>query len=504
MVFVRKYFLWFLIGFFILLIPLLIQIYNTPTGYVPSGFISGGFDYATFIAKMKWGAAGHWTYINRYTTECTEPAPIYGFYLLLGHISKWTGLSVIWVYHLARSLIGALCLISLWGFLKTNTKSKTWLAFLLVITCMAGYWEYFDSVLNTKVAKMDLFLQAKVGTAFLTYPHYLVDLLAFLSIFHAYLADIPARRRICLSAIAGFLFSAVHVFLMAIILIPLIHGLLNKRTKEALQVVIPSMIAALPLTIIQYLAFTHIEWLRVWRDATATQFVSPLILLLAIHGVTGLLAWYKIVSEIKKLSFWSIWVLTASVMAYAMPLANRTEYIFFLAIPLGILASEVVEKIIGWLEERKNPTLTVIGVTLLLLLTSGYSILWMIPIFKADKTVTGKYPNYLPMEYVDTLANLDNEQAIVLCDTYTGNFMPAWTIKLKPYCAHPMETLNYEEKRKKVDAFYKGELPQLPEQIGAKYIIYEDFLAENDYGKLHDILGEPFIKGKHIAVWKRR
>ena len=494
-----------MLGFILLLMPFAIQVLNTPAGYEPTGFIAGGYDYATFIAKMQWGAEGHWTYINRYTTEPTERAPIYGFYLLLGHLSAWTGMSLVWVYHLARALLGSLGIVLLWAFLKAHIKSRTWLVYLLSITCMAGYWEYIDGVLGTSVGKMDLFLQAKLGTVFFTYPHYLVDLLAFMAIFHAYLGNMKIRKRIVFAAVGGFLLSAIHVFLMALVAMVLLgHGALNKRLKEALTVATASTLAALPYATIQYIAFSNLHWLQVWRDATNWPWVNPLILLLAIHGVTGLLAWLNIAREVRvrQISFWTVWVLVASVMSYAMPLQNKIEYTFFLALPLGTLASYPAERFLIWLENKK-PAVNGAGVVLLLLLTVAYPTVWMVQLFKPGLSTSGTYPAYIPVEYVETVKSLDKEPAIVLCHTYAGNYLPALTANLKPYCAHPMETQKFDVKDQKVKAFFKGNCPDLPRESGAQYVVCEDiYTSDSNLQRLTEQLGRPVISKEHVTVWK--
>ncbi len=73
-----------------------------PHGQVFLGFFYLGDDANTYLAKMRQGFEGAWSWQNRYTTEESPTAYLFMFWLLLGHIAAIAGLPLIVVFHLAR------------------------------------------------------------------------------------------------------------------------------------------------------------------------------------------------------------------------------------------------------------------------------------------------------------------------------------------------------------------------------------------------------------------
>jgi hypothetical protein len=63
-------------------------------------------DYAVHIAMMEAGRQGEWAYQLRFTTEPHKPVYVRMFYIVLGHLSKWLGLTAEFTFQLARWLLG--------------------------------------------------------------------------------------------------------------------------------------------------------------------------------------------------------------------------------------------------------------------------------------------------------------------------------------------------------------------------------------------------------------
>ena len=57
------------------------------------GFLFNPIDGATYLAKMYEGLMGQWRFTLPYTAEPGQGAYLFLFYLFLGHLARWTGLS---------------------------------------------------------------------------------------------------------------------------------------------------------------------------------------------------------------------------------------------------------------------------------------------------------------------------------------------------------------------------------------------------------------------------
>jgi len=85
-----------------------------PHGQVFLGFFYLGDDANTYLAKMRQGFEGAWSWQNRYTTEESPGAYLFMFWLLLGHIAAIAGLPLIVVFHLARVAAAVALMVAAW------------------------------------------------------------------------------------------------------------------------------------------------------------------------------------------------------------------------------------------------------------------------------------------------------------------------------------------------------------------------------------------------------
>src|SRR5215211_6306522 len=90
-------------------------------------------DYASHIAMMEAGGHGEWAYQFRFTTEPLNPAYIRIFYIILGHLSKWLGLTSEFTFQSARWLLGFVALAALYRLMRHMFQNIFWarVAFLL-------------------------------------------------------------------------------------------------------------------------------------------------------------------------------------------------------------------------------------------------------------------------------------------------------------------------------------------------------------------------------------
>src|SRR2546430_4492768 len=84
------------------LLPYLLAYLWTPPGHHFAGFFFIADDAATYLSKMRQGAAGSWSWADPYTSEAHGGVFLFSFYLLFGHLAALLHLPLIATYHLAR------------------------------------------------------------------------------------------------------------------------------------------------------------------------------------------------------------------------------------------------------------------------------------------------------------------------------------------------------------------------------------------------------------------
>ncbi len=115
-------------------LPYLIAFLTTPPDLFYTGFLSNPEDGNAYLAKMQQGLRGEWRYHLPYTAEPHRGEWLFTYYILLGHVARWTGLSPILIFHLARAINGFVLLLVLYYFVATYLpdRSQRRFAFTLI------------------------------------------------------------------------------------------------------------------------------------------------------------------------------------------------------------------------------------------------------------------------------------------------------------------------------------------------------------------------------------
>lgn len=93
---------WIIAALTLSLIPTILAYSTAPSGTVFTGFLLNPLDGFSYLAKMKQGADGSWLFSLPYATEPGPGTFLFVYHLLLGHLSRWTGISMIAVFHAVR------------------------------------------------------------------------------------------------------------------------------------------------------------------------------------------------------------------------------------------------------------------------------------------------------------------------------------------------------------------------------------------------------------------
>ncbi len=460
-------------------LPHVIAWVATPEGSHFTGFVSNPWDQHSYIAKMRQGWNGSWRYHLAYTPERTDGAPVFLFYLLLGHISRLTRIPLIWMYHGVRVLACAV-LIPLCYVFSARTfaevRKRRWTTLLIVISSGLGW-------LAAPLGAMtpDLWVaEAITFYALFTLPHFPLSMALMLLILM--LLGNP-KRRMGWSEIIGAAFSSVALgVLQPFAVIPVyaalgmvfaLHMWRDRRIPwRWVWLTGIAGIVAVAYPLYGLLVVRADPVMSIWNAQNQTP--SPpvwewllafgFVALLAIPGSIWV-AQRRNDSDLLLLA----WVVVTAVGVY-IPLSLQRRLIIGVHIPLCVLAG------LGWWQVIR-PRLRGRMRNLVQGLVLGMSALTNIFLIAGTiiAALSGETWLYLAEEEYQAFVWLRDAtplDAVVLCAPQTGMFVPAWAGQRVVY-GHPFETVDAERRKAQVEAYWAGEMSTTEQ---------ESFLRENRVG----------------------
>lgn len=182
-----------------------------PEGRVYGGILKNNGDALSYLAKMREGWEGRWLYTDRYAVEPHPPALVYTFYLVLGHLARWTGLSLAAVYQLARVAAGGALLLAVGRLLRRLglPGPAPVLAFLLVFTASGLGWLLSLAPGGSRPFEYWV-VEAHAFPSMLNYPHFALAT-ALLALAFAEFNDAKTTKQSAgIIALCSFLLAWVH------------------------------------------------------------------------------------------------------------------------------------------------------------------------------------------------------------------------------------------------------------------------------------------------------
>ncbi len=457
-------------------LPYLVAWAATPERARFTGLLVNPFDGHSYIAKMRQGLDGSWRFRLAFTPEPQEGAYLFLLHLALGHLTRWTRLPLIWVYHGARVLANVGLLVTAYRFtLFLGAERAQRRLALLLLTVSSG--------LGWLVAPMGyMTADLWVPEAFVFY--------SMMDTFHFPLA----------------------IALMLVVLMALAHPDREPGWRQALVAaaasvglgvvqpfgVIPVYAALAVWHALRWWRDRRVEWRRVgWTTAAGlTALVYPLYGLLAIQADPALAAWSAqnqtpspplwdwllsfglltalavtgVVTVMRRQSDGGLlmlaWLIAAGVGMYA-PLSLQRRLALGLQVPLAMLAAT------GWRQviRPRLPRQLRRPLTTAVVAFSSLTNLFLMAMFVLG-ALSGEPRFYLSEGEWQALAWLREEaphDQVVLCAPQTGMFVPAWAGQRVVY-GHPFETVDAERRETQVKSYWAGEMDAAEQ---------ESFLQEN-------------------------
>jgi hypothetical protein len=429
-------------------------------------------DYSVHISMMQAGRMGDWTYQMRFTSEDHQPAFVRMFYIILGHISKSINLDVETTFHAARWIFGMIALNSIYQLCKKIFPNPIHArsAFLLsVLGAGVGWLQLMLGVPLKPISPIDFWLiDAYVFFSISLFPSYSFTLALMASALNLYLDYLKTGEWqiivfISLFAIASQItnpiaFAVIDVaFAGATFILWWKNRKIDLGNLYALSII---ALAQIPLLIYNFLVLQHNP---IWSQYTLQhQTLSPPpifyvwgfapFLAFAIYGM--ILAFRE---KNPKMTAMSAWVIGGFILAY-LPLFTQRRFLLGITIPLGIVAIYGLNHFIKQISTKIPAILKreqLIYFTYIL-----FSSISVVSLSLGSSLYMRTHPenNFYPRDLENALVWLDKNAApndFVLADIKTSQLVAQRT-RLRVYAGHEMETINFEDKKSSMEAFYKG------------------------------------------------
>lgn len=448
----------------------------TGSDHVFSGFLLNPQDGYSYLSKMHQGWSGSWDFRLAYTAVPGTGTYLFLYYLLLGHIARWTSLPMILVYHLARLVGAGFLLLSLWRFLKNLGLEQGTLTWTFALAAFGGGLGWL--ALPFGVIPSDFWIaEAYPSLSMYSSPHFSLGLALILDLL---VVGSSINRRWIWVASEALLLSVISPFGVIVCLCVLgtwflvecaigitqasrsgwrsaAGDLLLSSWRRPVQwpgpiVYQALMIAAagVPMLIYDQWTAMHHPTLVIWnaQNLTPTPPAWDVLLALSPALMAALAAFRPALARPGYRQLLS-WVVAVLLVIY-LPLSLQRRFMMGIFIPVVGLAGLAVSR---WVLSRRRATrwlkVAIFGLSLpsILLVTMA----GLASVAAHDPALVLERSEAESINWIT--ANLPPD-ALILAAPDTGLMIPALTGRRVLY-GHPYETVNAEAERTAVVNFFE-------------------------------------------------
>ncbi len=462
-------------------------------------------DGYSHLAKMQQGAQGGWTYRILFTPEEQRGVVLYVFYLALGKVARFSGLSMILIYHLARLACGLFLLLVLYVFLARFVRGVAARRVTYVLATLSSGWGWLALILGREVflgvGPVDLWLMD--GYTFFTilvFPHFALAtglLLCALLLTLVYL-DTGSWRFLVGAVVASVVLCVVHPF--SLLLVDVLVGgqwalktVLRRRVVWG-EVLGLAILAVAPLPLAGYFlwALRSSPILLTWQAQSLTLSPHPAHYFLG-YGIPAILAVAGGAMALRhgRASdlFPLVWVGAAAVLLY-LPFNLQRRMIEGLQVPVAILATWGLvrwalpaisrSRAFGWLARRPRyhrrglRRLAVVAILLASIPSSLYLLASLS--LSASRVSPPLFHHRDQVEAVAWLRAQTRPDDRILSSYETGGYIAAHAGR-RAFWGHWCETTYLEEKKRDAATIFSSATPdaarrEILTKYGISYIFY--------------------------------
>ncbi len=491
------------------LLPYLYAHNAQPSGRSFMGFFFLADDANTYLAKMRGGLDGHWTWTNRYTTEPSQPVYFFVYWILLGHLAGLAHLPVLLMFHLARVVGAGLLLYGSWLFIEhfvEDHRARPWALYFLAIGLGMGYVVeaigkpiFFGQQTDTLDWRMP---ELSAFYSILALPHFAwAAALQALAVVLTLRAAAQSSFRLGLLAGLAWLGEAsIHAQMPILVGAALAVALLYRRPS-------PRGLAAAGLSlalVAPYVLYSYIElhnpavsrWSGQWRNNFAPDLLS-LGLALAPQLLLAALALPRMLRRRSRNDvFLLAWLVLLAVILWLPTPADNLRRRFFdgIYLPLVVMAAEgLFSVVVPRLRER--------GARLLPFAYTSFASVGSVFLLIGPMLVATNPAYSIPNGDYQALQWMSGRPAgVVLASDRLGLLVPAYTSDTT-YVGQYSETFNWRQKTLEVNGLLHGEgdLPGFIVEHHVRYVVWSR--ADTDRPAPPG-LGPPAFTAPGVAVFQ--
>lgn len=464
-----------LLSFVILLIIslpyALAKLFSAP-GTIFGGFLLNPLDGYSYLAKMNEGWAGAWKFTLSYSAETNQGSFIFLFYLFLGHVSRWFGLSTIFVFHLARIISAVALLAALHRFFS----------FLFSDRPKVAFWAFAFSAAGSGLGWLAAFFggftadfwvaEAYPFLSMYSSPHFSLGLAILLWYLVQFYMPFD-RRFIPILMAAGVLLGIIFPFAIVVAAV-LTCGIVayDFLTKLQIRWQTPLLfLASGGLTILyQFIIIRTDPILSAWDKQNITPSPKILDLLISFSPLIFFAifeAYRSFRTRSRPIILLTIWLILGLLLIY-FPFSLQRRFLLGYMIPIAGLAASGIMRITA--AKAKLVCLVAVCITIptLLFIVSG-------GITSVRNPESPLVIDKTEMNGISYLAQNSSVGEIVLASPQTGAVIPAYT-GLRVVYGHPFETVNALVEKRRVERFFSSSMDagslRWAKDIGVDWILW--------------------------------
>ena len=459
-------------------LPYIYGFASSTNGLVFGGLIQNPIDGNSYLAKMYQGYQGDWKFYLPYSIERGDGAYLFLFYLFLGHLSRWFGLPLIVVFHLARVFASVALFLSVLFFVENLLPPENNYRKLALVLCLfgsgLGWLAFFFNLFTADiwVAEAFPFLAAY------TNPHFPLGLALILFLL-IYSYRVKSVRSYLLTATLGMFLAIVLPFgivvLAGIFLVESIWKYLSERQISIQPLLM--LIGGGVCLLYQFFVTLYDPVLTEWNTQNMT--ISPplwdVILSLSPAFFLAFIGYRKAASLLSAFSFRILygWAFFDLALIY-FPFNLQRRFMLGLYIPFSLLAVIGLIEICDKVKSRGRYVYSIViaasVLTNVLVISAGF-----FGILGRDAKIFYSQAKNEAFNWI--VANTPKE-SIILASEEMGLLIPAHTGRRVVY-GHPFETVHAEQRKESVKRFFQGtmdhkEINRLLENDGVDYILWSD------------------------------
>mgnify|MGYP001436805049 CR=1 FL=1 len=541
----KKFFphlLFLLVLYTITILPIYVQTAKTPKGtyFTKPPHNIPPPDYYAYILVINQGRHGSWGEINQFSVEPSTPFTLYTYYLFLGHIAKYIGLSNIAIFHLANALNLFIFYVACNLLIGLFFKKQRYRWLVLLIIFFASPLPPLNYPVIGKVIKVNIdiiWTYLDIYCRLFPRPHFLLGeglTIGAIYFFLRYTKETKHYMAVISAALLGTAFVVFAVpatiFLMSLgiifttYLISLCQYFLNQdaeNLKITIAFIKKTFFGWIFLFAVSGLAELYIyrqlytlgePWTRfiTWEADTYNPKGYPFTfsVLFFSYGLLPLFSIFSLASFIRKLKIEYFLILLMAIIPPIMYLLAENGFLYINKIRfaytapyvfLGIMATDGILKMIKLI--KKEALISFFIVIFLVNGALGLYFYWY-PFVTFNQIYNDRY---IPLKYIyamNYLANNTPPFSNVLANYNAGNAIPAFTLN-KVFIGHEVATLDFFNKINMVDSFFIGQMSvDIVKDMFNKYSI--DYVVWADYSfpeKYKSVL-KPIYNYENLVIYK--